>query len=106
LPKGMRAYDVRVRDIGSCSAAQLIDLRLSTIPRWLEEAVVKECLENGEFLDGGNFPKRKEGGGWEFSGKVIISPWIYLSGKPEGLRPALIRLGQSGRATATAAATR
>jgi hypothetical protein len=100
LPKNMRAYDVRVRAVAEFSAAQIIDLRLSSIPRWLEEQVFEWCIETERM------PERMPGGGWKLSGKEYFSPWEYIGGKPEGLRPSLIHLGQTGKATVTAAATR
>lgn len=96
LPRGMRAYDVRARIAACLTPAQLIEFRLSAVPRWLEEIVSEWCIETDRL------PERIQGGGWRLSGTDYQSPWQYISGKPEGLRSSLIRLGKKGRATATA----
>ena len=71
LPRGTRAYDVRVRECAEISPSQLMDFRLSGIPFWLEELTREWCMETG------HFPERKLGGIWRLSGEEYSSPWTY-----------------------------
>jgi hypothetical protein len=71
LPKGMRAYDVRARVCAFFSSSSLMALRLSAIPKWLEDEVRDWCMETG------HFPEKKIGGIWLMSGEEYKSPWQY-----------------------------
>lgn len=73
LPRGMRAYDVRVRLPDFFSSSALTALRLTTIPYWLAEIVTEWCLETDRI------PERIPGGGWRLSGEDYFSPWEFKS---------------------------
>jgi len=92
LPRNTRAYDVRCREVAEISTAQLMDLRLSTLPFWLEELVKDWCMETG------HFPERKLGGIWTISGQEYSSPWTYQAPS----RDARCFSGREARRTANA----
>jgi hypothetical protein len=75
LPIGTRAYDVRVRQVEEFSPGEIVALRLSAVPYWLEQLIREDCIDHGKF------PARRRGGGWQLEGKVYPSPWVYVSEK-------------------------
>jgi len=77
FPKGMRMYSCWIKD-GMVEGVELIEYRISVLPKWLAVKVLEVWMARGEWHHV-LWPYRDEFGQWWVGKRRVESPWMVVS---------------------------